>query len=75
MVDDTATFVPPRIGGGKSEDSAWVGGSVVNPIKRPKSTTARRPTDFKSIRAVEKECCEGLDCENDQGLKMKRITK
>ena len=53
MADHTATFNPPRVGGGKDEDSAWVGGSVVNPIKRPKSTTARRPTDFKSIRAVE----------------------
>ena len=68
MVDDTAAFIPPRVGGGKDEDSAWVGGSVVNPIKRPKSTTARRPTEFKSIRAVEKECCEGLDSEKRLGL-------
>ena len=55
------TMLTPRVGGG-ADESAWVGGSNLTDQarKRPKSTLARRPTDFKSVCTIESKAIEGL---------------
>ena len=54
-------MLTPRVGGG-ADESAWVGGSNLTDQarKRPKSTLARRPTDFKSACTIESKAIEGL---------------
>ncbi len=63
-------FTPPRIGGGTSPDTAWVGGSNLPAFRstRARSIHARRPEDFRSAEKVKTQCTKGLPDSHKLGL-------
>ena len=52
----------PRVGGGTDPNSWWTGGSNIpgSMRRKPMSTLARRPTDFRSAEKIETGCTAGL---------------
>ena len=63
-----ATFIPPRVSGGKNYDTYWVSVSNITTTTRAKSIQDRRTNDFCIASIIVNNCTEGLPYDNKLSL-------